>query len=167
MLFILQFLQPLVDLNLDNVTPVLNKGDTLFSTRCHNYGWRFPLFTSFQFVNHETPRGTLNCNFWDCSHGSTVKFARGWPTFSSPKRVQRFCTIQCQTYNCSSIGRLEEPEWLEWFFISRHKFLVFSWKNASHSSNQNALKGVVWVLIYIKHSRNLITQIESTSLKGI
>ena len=35
------------------------KGCTLISTRCHNYGWRFPLFTSFQIINHERSRGTL------------------------------------------------------------------------------------------------------------
>ena len=32
----------------------------LFSTKCHNYGWRFSLFTSFQFINHERSRGTLS-----------------------------------------------------------------------------------------------------------
>ena len=49
------------------------RGCTLFSTRCQNYGWRFPLFTSFQFINHERPcvltdrrgtKGVLLCSKW-------------------------------------------------------------------------------------------------------
>ena len=36
------------------------RGCGLFSTRCQNYGWRFPLFTSFQLITwHERSRGTL------------------------------------------------------------------------------------------------------------
>ena len=56
---ILQFLKPLAGLNLYNCCPSLEqRGCIAISTRYHNYGWRFPLFTSFQFIDHERPRGT-------------------------------------------------------------------------------------------------------------
>ena len=35
------------------------RGCALFGTRFHNYDWRFPLFTSFQFINHDRSQGTL------------------------------------------------------------------------------------------------------------